>query len=352
MTPKLLKLHISQLAKTIERSKTNKYSDTRKQNYHNTLSQLFECLSNENVDSLHYNKQIEIKSIIDFAFYSFEFLDNSILTVIPHEIVYCLEKVLKDWKCLENNIVVTTLSNDIHGYYFNPTLSLFQPYHDIIKANYGVEFKDRLIQISLPKYLVHDYLANVVLYHEIGHYVDEKYKISEAIVQTKLLAGEIKMTEKEVYLSHYMEYFADLFSAQYIGDSSNYYLNYIAHKNSDSYTHPATDKRISVVEEFLSGVYKDKFLIDLVTATEKITGDKLQIRYSIPQKNDFEEFVPTVLNSEKELHSVFKIAWDLWVNDVKQFSDKGIDFQEKYRIINNLVEKSISNYMVLEQWNK
>ncbi len=57
-----------------------------------------------------------------------------------------------------------------------------------------------------------------------------------------------------------MEYFADLFAAQYINNASNLYLNYIAFNNPDCHTHPSTIKRIEMVNSFLSGVYVQEII--------------------------------------------------------------------------------------------
>lgn len=352
MSPELLKLHISQLSKTIERSKTNRYSDSRKQDYHNNLVLLLKLIKEQDLDNLSYIKLVEFKKIIDFIFLSFEFLDNSILTIIPHEIVYCLEKALNDWDATSKYIIVTTLNNDILGYYFNPKLSLIRTDHDLIKANFNIEFPFKFIQISLPKYLVHDYLANVVLYHELGHFVDLKYKISESIVRLEHSYGRITDSDFHKEYSHYSEYFADVFAAQYIGNSSSNYLNYIAHKNQDAHTHPSTDKRIEIVREFLSGNLHNRYLTNLIEATKAITNIELIQRFSLIETNEIKEFIPPLFKDDKELHSIFKIGWDLWLTEIESYKTKGIQYEEKYRILNNLIEKSISIHMILENWKK
>lgn len=352
MTPELLKLHIAQVSKIISRSKTNRYSDTRKENYHKNLEALLEKIKSEDLENLSYYKQVEIKKIIDFIFRSFEFLDNSILTVIPHEIVFCLEKALNDWDSSNNYIIVTTLNNETLGYYFDPTLSLDPTSFDLIKANYSIEFPHRLIQISLPKYLANDYLANVVLYHELGHFIDLKYKISESIVRKSFHEQTILETNLNREYNHYSEYFADIFAAQYIGDSSSNYLSYIAHKHKDGKSHPSTDKRIQIVSDFLKGAPSEPYLKNLSDATIGITGKKLSQRYSIIPDQDFKEFIPPIFENTSELHSVFKVGWDLWMTEVKSFQVKGISYEEKYTILNNLIEKSINNFMVLESWPK
>jgi len=343
MSPELIRLHLSQLKKAIIKSETNKYADNRKQEYHDNILTLFERIDSLDFSKCSISELIHYKYIIDFCFISIEFLDNSILTVIPHEIVYCLEKALSDWDDTNKYIIVISLSNDLNGFWFNSMLSLKEIYYDIFKADFSIFFKHRLIQITLPKYLSQDYLANVVLYHELGHFIDQRYGIIEK------LSSAISLTNIEKI--HYGEFFSDIFASQYIGEASNYYLHYIAHEAPDSESHPSTNSRIDLVEKFLNGK-TDPILDHLKDATFKITGKELKDRRKIIKDDDFKAFIPTNIVSDEELHSIFEIGWRLWKNPLPEYSDKHIGEFDKYRIINSLMEKSISNYMVVNKWNK
>jgi hypothetical protein len=353
MSPELLHLHISQLFQTFEKSKINKYADPRKQSYHDKLIELFDKIRQENIEKYSYDQQKNLKEVLDFIFYSIEFLDNSTLTNIPHEIVFCLEKALNDWDATNSYIIVTSLQNSINSYSFNPILVLNPNYYDIIESVFNVKFENKLIQINLPRYLVHDYLANVVLYHELGHFVEMKFQIARRLINTKVSLGEI-VTQEEARKAHHhlSELFADVFASQYIGSASNYYLDYIAHKQDSTVTHPSTDTRIQIVNEFLSGKIKNNSLDEILAATEATTTYKLKKRFLSINGKDFEEFIPPILNNDEELHSIFEVGWNLWKQEVKSYKEKKIGKIDKYLIINNLIEKAISNYMVLEKWNK
>lgn len=163
MSPELLNLHISQLSRTFDKSKTNNYSDERKQKYHQSLVELFDKIKSQDLSNLDYPKQCELKDVLDFCFLSIEFLDNSTLVNFPYEIVYCLEKALNEWDTSDKYIIVTSLQNNINSYSFNPVLALNESIYILIENSYNVIFSNRLIQINLPKYLANDYLANVVL---------------------------------------------------------------------------------------------------------------------------------------------------------------------------------------------
>ena len=343
MSPELIRLHLSQLQKAINKSNTNKYADNRKQEYFKNISTLFETINSKDFSKCSISELKSYKIIIDFCFISIEFLDNSVLTVIPHEIVYCLENALNDWDDTNKYIIVTSLANDLNKFCFNSYLSLNETFYDVFTAYFGIDFKHRLIQITLPKYLSQDYLANVVLYHELGHFVDQKFGITEKLSLSLSLG--VKLT------NHYGEFFSDIFAAQYIGEASNFYLHYIAHEAPDAESHPSTNSRIDLVNKFLNGE-QDPILDDLKNATLKITGKELQDRRKIISDDDFKAFIPTNIVSDEELHSIFEMGWKLWMNPIPEFIDKHIGEFDKYRIINNLMEKSISNYMVVNKWNK
>ncbi|RKD92528.1 hypothetical protein [Mangrovibacterium diazotrophicum] len=341
MSPELLSLHVSQLNRAVGRSKTNKYADPRKQDYHASLIELFSKVSTTEFSKANDTERKELKSILDFCFLSIEFLDNSTLVNIPYEIVYCLEKALQDWDNSNDYIIVTSLQNNLLSYSFDPTLALDVTIYDLIRAKYSIEFRHKLIQINLPKYLAHDYLANVVLYHELGHFIDQRFRICNRIA---IILGLNPAQE-----NHYEEFFADIFASQYIGKASNFYLGYIAHGDGDCHTHPATDKRITMVEEYLCG-HDNSILETFKIAVPAIVNKELFINDKKIDDGDFRCFIPSEPGSSLELHSIFEVGWGLWLNEIAEYDNRGITRDQKYRIINNLLEKTISNFMITEKW--
>ena len=344
MSPELLTLHVSQLTRTLAKSKTNKYADKRKQDYHLQLMQLFGKIREVDFTMLSYPEQLDAKGILDFCFLSIEFLDNSTLVNIPYEIVFSLEKALNEWDKTDKYIIVTSLQNNIISYSFNPTLALYEPIYDLILANYGITFNHRLIQINLPKYLAFDYLANVVLFHELGHFIDCKYQICARIAFTLKLSDEVKR--------HYEEFFSDIFAANYIGNASNYYLNYIAHKHPDSPSHPSTDSRVKIVQDYLSSLSGNVILSNILFATKAITGQELVLNTDSVGDLDFKNFIPALIENDNQLYSIFEVGWNLWLTEIEEYIKNNISKEDKYQIINNLIEKSISNYMITEKWKE
>jgi hypothetical protein len=378
----LLELHLSQLIFAWSKSKLNIYSDHNKELYHQQLGDLIHNLTKEDFSALT-DVDLEIrKIIIDFIFKGIEFLDKSTLNAFPVEIVECLNVALNDWFDNDDYIIVTSLNNSLSSFSFVPSLDIHSPLLLFIKTKYGVEFKKRLIQINLPKSFSRDYFANVVLYHELGHFVDLQYMISESLARflfTKYKDNQLKIQEvadlKQYFpdisnpnlsdkdtlnkvMRHLGEYFSDVFASQYIGECSNYYLDYITNSGAGtSNTHPSTINRIKLVNDFIEG--NKNFIIDsLVDATQQITNTRtLTKRFNRIKSKNFLQLLPVEISHSNQLSSLYILGWELWQNYNQDFEKNNsmnytLKASKRYEIINNLIEKSISNYIISESWNK
>jgi len=386
MEVKLLELHFAQLAKAWSKSKFNNYSDTRKQAYKNKLALLFDKLQVEDFSQLSPSQVQDRSYVIDFFFTSLEFLDSSTLNLIPFEIVECLSEALKDWlNQHQDYIIVTSLVNEQNGFSFRPALAITDFYYNNINTLYQIDFPYRLIQITLPRFLVRDYLANVVLYHELGHFIDLKNNIANSILSElcrNYFSGTINAQDKSdietffpyipnlqphfvnsrplppILLAHIREYFSDIFASQYIGECSNHYLNYITKKQPQyGPSHPSTTNRIAMVNKFLQS-HNDSYTLNLIkSATQLITGRYLETRYDSISDNEFYNLLPCIISTEKQLHSLFILGWETWLGDWNKISiTNNMQFQinsnQVYNIINNLIEKSINSFIVTKSWEQ
>lgn len=381
---RLLELHFSQLQSEWKNAKYNNYSDLRKKEYHESLARIIQALEMEDFKSFSEKEIKQRFYVIFFLFKSLEFLNNSTTSTIPFEIVFVLTEALKDWTSTNEYIIVTSLNNNINSFSFDNSLMFNQFFYTDIELLYGVTFDRKLIQINLPRSISSDYLANVVLYHELGHFIDRKYEITRVayveIIQ-KILSDNLKSDEKNdiisffPYLSditnvkhleknfhpdnilsnHIGEYFCDVFASQYIRTCSNDYLNYMTlGQNNYSNTHPSTVNRILCVENFLDS--KNSYLIELYKKiVENITSKKLEIKASSISSRNLEKLIPVEIQNKEELHSLFSYGWKVWLNEWNEIErHSNIEFElnqvKVYEIINNLIEKSIGNYIVREEW--
>lgn len=386
----LLRLHLAQAELALAKARNNAYSDKHKEEYQEKLSELFKSVYDE------VNKSTSVtendiyalyKRHIDFIFKSLEFLDSSTLNQIPYEIIACLDYAMNDWlDSGVNYIIVTSLINDVSGFSFDPSLAYSDALYDEIQTKYHIEFPRRLVQINLPKALSRDYLASVVLYHELGHFVDMKYKFTESLTRellNELTEGNInstKLHELLIYFpflsghagtkkaiptqsqlfsvtnSHLAEYFCDLFASQYIADSSNFYLQYITENaNFYSASHPSTVNRVKAVVDFLRGT--PNIVASVINeAIYKVKSINLAIRNEEVKNDDFFSLIPVNIENVKQLHGIFNTGWKVWLNHQDQLAtslnDQFTNPLRFYSVLNNLMEKSIGNFITLNKWKK
>lgn len=383
MLPKLVELHFAQLQSEWSVSKYNSYSEVRKQEYHDNLGKIISHLESEDFSTLDDTQITQRFYIIFFVFKSLEFLNNTTTSTIPFELVFVLELALRDWSPADEYLIVTSLINGMNEFSFDNSLTFFNLVYTEIELLCGVKFKHRLVQINLPESTSRDYLANVVLYHELGHFVEKKYAISRVIyieLIKQLKAGLGPDEQKDLfryfpYLSdsdtvdelekhydpyntfsmHISEYFCDLFASQYILDCSNYYLEYIT-LNQDYYssTHPSTTNRVLFINEHLAN--KPGYVLkEYKRIIQSITGLNIVKRAKEFTSNNFENLIPAEISDPNELHYLFVYGWKVWLSDWNTMQTMaGINFKLKsinvYEIANNLIEKSIGNYINTIEW--
>ena len=387
MDPQLIQLHFAQLSKIWTRSKNNFYSDPQRKEYHSNLNLLYQELLKEDWKKLSSNEIAEKKKVIDFFFKSINFLDDSTTSNIPFEIVKCLEIAQNQWiPNTKGFIIVTSLIKDVYGFSFDPSLVVNNNYYTIISKLYNIDFDKKLIQINVPKYLRNDYLAMVPLYHELGHFVDKFYNISNAFYSyitnqffTGKLSGEnlktvlyyfpyindpsinehyINKIPHPIFLSHIAEYFCDLYASQYIENSLVNFLSYITEDSKDySFSHPSTVSRNKIVEDFLADDKKNYVLNLIKFVIIKISGNELKKRFVNFNSTDLDKLIPLKITDENQLHYLFNWGWNKWMNYAQDFEkSESMNYKltesKVLEIINNLIQKSISNYIIEKNWNK
>lgn len=339
-----------QLEEIFSKSRSNIYSDEKKQEHFIELYDLFLKIKNSDYQNFTIDVLTDHRLILNFIQDSLSYLDNSTLNVIPFEVVFCLEKALKDWVEDDNCIIMTSLSNKPNDFAISTQYSreFFELLNDYVFSVYSLKITKRIIRIILPKSVSRDYLSNVTLYHELGHFVDLELNISKKIAYYKSWRKH-ETVDSSREENHMMEFFADIFAAQYVSNSLNIYLNHLAFGNNDTYTHPSTDKRIEKVNLFLEG--KDfEFKQDLELVLSATGSERLKIRFTeLNIADSFAQLVPHSLTNVSELHHIFKIGWDSWLNSSTNFL-RDFPLRNRYHIINNLIEKSISNFIVKNAW--
>lgn len=389
-TKQLLLLHLAHAKHALERAKNNSYSDQRKENYQNQLLLLFDEIEKDVELNLPTLTDAQIydshKKHLDFIIKSLQFLDSSTLNQIPYEIVECLRLAMNEWEPTDEFIIVTSLINNAQGFSYEWWLAIDDNLYKSIETKYPpIKFEHRLVQINLPKALSRDYLVAVVLYHELGHFIDMRNSLMISLIYETLdkiylnSFSQAELDELKIYfpdlawyinnvnrpdwnliahyftstLFHFREYFCDLFAAQYVGKSSSLYVTYLGQNNNEhSPTHPSDVNRAKVVTDFLGG--QNNLVVTLINnSVQRIKPTTLQKRYTDVPKTDFFQLVPTLL-ANNQIHGIFNTGWDLWLTDQAALGAQvnSTEPSRVYTVINNLIEKSIGNFISLNEWRK
>lgn len=274
-----------------------------------------------------------------------KFLSGSTSKKIPYEIAHCLKTALASWT-KEKALITTALTQDVdYSFYFQ---GVSQVFYSLARAYTGVSFPGELVQIALPQIYQHRPLLNVALYHELGHFLDDHHGI---VNQSLLLMPSDRLPE-ETARKHRSEYFADIFAAGYAGMAYRDFLAEFANNNPVCDTHPATEDRIAVIDSFLAG--KQTSIIDLFQTALTARGlSKLEKAFSVPDISEaFSNVRPYMIQNEKELHGIFEAGAtylkQVLANPTSPWLEAGEATTE--RLINDLVEKSIRNSMILNRW--
>jgi hypothetical protein len=129
---------------------------------------------------------------------------------------------------------------------------------------------------------------------------------------------------------------------------------YIAHDEVECDTHPSTEARIDIVNSFLTDESDKDITIKMIkNYTKKITKrDLVRCRYKEIASNDFEDLLPNEVTEREQLHYLLIQGWDTWYKKSGNIRNIFPTAMNRYKVINNLIEKSISNFIVKEKWKK
>ena len=285
------------------------------------------------------------------------FLAGSAMRLHPFESVYGLRAAARDW-IPEDILVITALTQE-YNFGFQGVHRHFKP---IARDVLGIEVEADVVQIALPDVYRHKPLFSVALYHELGHFIDRRFQLSANVdllypdLVLPSLSAPPPGWSKEVFavarLRHLHEYFADLFAASYTGAAIKRFLEDFASNAEVSQTHPKTYDRGEVVEALING--KAHRVIDAFREALKARRcPDLTPRYVRPNVDAAFAALRTVpLQSIREVHGVLESGWEYLHRAADRADEvwKHIEDGEAERIVNDLVAKSIRNWMIREQW--
>jgi len=284
-----------------------------------------------------------------------QFVNGSRSNDAPHETQYVLRKALKDW--ISDDVLISSAS--LSTFSFSIQLADLWDFIGNSLNLYNTEgYKPLVARISSPEAYKNRPIFCVPLFHELGHFVDHYYQIS----QYSLLItppppapkGAHPIAWTNAHTDHRMEYFADLFASCYCGTITNKSLMAIAPNNLDSATHPATARRTSVVDDFLAS-RKNDMVTTLQSALSGLKLPALATRFSIPDvSTPFNDVLTCRITKDDQLFGIYNASWDYLeenlLNRTAPWISKDATEFTIEKTVNDLTEKSIRNYEIVERW--
>lgn len=289
-----------------------------------------------------------VREMVEHLWQALTYMKGSVSREIPYEVCCSVELALHDWVLAPGpSLFITTALIDEKNYHLQEVDARFY----VISSSYlNIDFEARPLLMALPRLYKHQPLLNVTLYHEMGHFVDGQIGISK--LAANILSRLVPTADAAVLQNHFAEYFCDLFAATYTGGVISDALDHLAPDAAESYSHPATNDRRRVVEGFLKGApEREQRLFDFVL--DRLKRPRLGVKFKKPNLTvSFGNMRPAVLTSPAELHGLFAEAIEFYgsVQRGEHQLWRNISALEAARFINDLVEKSIRNWLIQKKW--
>lgn len=317
------------------------------------------------IENINKYSEAEVQTFNNEVWRTYKYLSGSVTKEIPYEVEFSIRSALKDW--LGGEFAITTaLIEDEIGYHFLP-VNILSKLQSLIPDYSYTDFNVELIHVALPKFYSEIPIFGIPMYHEIGHFIDHHYGITQRfylqmIKDSDFLSRHPHLlpfpsfevdVQREILYRYLKEHFADLFAASYIGYANTEFLRALAGDSPPQFTHPSTSDREKISHDFLEG--KSNEIVDLFQKTLKsVSPSELIIRYETPNiSTAFNNIRPYAITSSKELHGLYYAAWQYLAHQLDNKEGlwaEGSD-EQVIRTVNNLTEKSIRNYSIVEKWD-
>lgn len=382
MKPEVLALSIVQFHKLCsEFSNTEQqHSDARKNRFKQGLMDVSSRFLNHNIHSLTESDINNIDHDLKIFWPWATALDCKNGYTLSKETRGILDNLCKLWIPDNDKYIFAATDGD---FAICRNTSDWKVLADSIRRIYNVDFQSYLVTFYTPKHLKDDYLFIGTVYHEFGHFyieynnmadsVAQKVKVCidngepyskdllsiwfEAINLAKDEKGNIDPNKRDSIIdSQTEEYMADLFGAQYLGFHLTEHIESNRHVRMDemSQSHPAPNKRNQLISEFYDiDNHKSNLFLQWIIDEFQYYGKPLKKRFLDLDSSQFIAGKPMVLNNDDELHSVFHLAWNVYMKQMSPRTDatgkrivSTID-HHIYSKINEAVRQSIANYLHL-----
>lgn len=348
----------------------DQYRDILGSAFHDKIKQLYAELEKVDVDTIPDVEHSEFMEYFELIKDWTTLLHYHKTDSFPDELVYSMNLVVREWLDDYQKYVILISDNPYMVTYPSPDLDAK---YQNIELRYGIHFEEKIVKICMPIEHCCDYMVNVCLYHEIGHFIDRQRNLTFSVVanvinNVNLNSSFLPFVQKYYpYFTHPFdlsnqslvdkvvaqtkEYIADLFAAQYCGDGVLMYLKYKHdhEMDKDFEKHPATGLRCDMISDFLNG---GNLLLTIITALVDPFYNKRTMftkKYNSNHMSALGSFNLATITNDLDIHSLFPTGWELYkmdraVREANYPATKGLSQHELYIKINEVIGKSIAEY--------
>lgn len=378
MRPEIFSLaatHFYNLCQVLKNQTT--FSDARKNHFRGEMVKMSEHLIQLNFLSMTPAELGAYQLVLSIFMSWAQALDSRNYYTLSHEMRGVMDNLCSKWVDDYDKFLFAATDGSFAIEYYNADWGRFI---DTINRSFRVAFSHQLFTFKVPKHLYDDFLFNGSIYHEMGHFVDNYYYMSDRIAQKMIdrlnngqevdrIKNEFYPIIKETYdingvcinedhrkkmiEKQTAEYIADMFGTQYLGEHIWNYIEYIAHGIYDQYDreHPSPNCRKNLELAFLNDV-QGNFLLEDIKEEFNATGRPLQKRFVIlADASSLMKGQPVKIMNDDELHSLFMLGWEVYLKGPAAYDSiigntgKPTSREDFYVILNNAIRQSIANYI-------
>lgn len=338
--------------------------------FHDKIKKFYIALESTDIDALKEDEHTEFMEYFELVKDWVTLLHYHKADSYPEELVYTMKMVVREWLDDYQKFVILISDNPYMVTYPSPDLDA--KYHNI-ELRYGIHFEEKIVKICMPIEHCCDYMVNVCLYHEIGHFIDRQrnltYNVLVNIINNVNRDNSLLPFVKKYYpyfsypfnlsdstlvdkvYAQTQEYIADLFAAQYCGDGVIMYLKYLhSHEmDKDFLKHPATSLRSDMIVDYLKSSNLMTGLIGALVVPLYKSRTSFGRRLNPKIEGALGSLSTVPLVDESDVHSLCYFAWDIYKQDIANRETNhpathGLSQQDLYIKLNEVIGSSISEY--------
>lgn len=374
--PDLLALNLSHFHELCKAVSTIHFTNPKKIGFQNDLYKLSEKLLEEDVYAMTPPEVYDRLALVNFFQQWALAFDGRSAYTLTREMRGVIENLCAHW-IPESDKYVFALTDG--GFSVLPYDTGWDIMIENVKNAFNVKFAHQLVLFRVPKQLAGDFLYSSVLYHEMGHFIDSYYNISEQVFKSicdkqknnqlpgdfvpkyfpfilNVASGNPTLVDK-CLKKQIGEYVADVFGAQYVGEHICNLMESAACGKYDNhdFEHPSPNYRERMVRDFMSCSSANLVLNEIL---EKFSDCGLELKNRQVPIADAEKIrMGEVLDikDDDELHSIIGLGWEVYFNKPTTMESKiglppgSIDKHSFYKRINSSIKESIRQYFGFKQ---